>query len=152
MLKIAPAYEDEDVAGLIIQPNYRALKILRRGLVGHCAVCFCFAKGGRVFGISLMIVIGMLFNLVEICAERILGNFLKVDIDCCVNPKTFVHRAIPSHRGNYLLTDVINRVGLPLSVLPAPNHDFFPSRLGALFAADEVKIAHPVERVIARFA
>ena len=107
MLKIAPAYEDEDVAGLIIQPNYRALKILRRGLVGHCAVCFCFAKGGRVFGISLMIVIGMLFNLVEICAERILGNFLKVDIDCCVNPKTFVHRAIPSHRGNYFLTDVI---------------------------------------------
>ena len=152
MLKIAPAYEDQDVAGLIIQPNYRALKILRRGLVGHCAVCFCFAKGGRVFGISLMIVIGMLFNSVEIRAERILGSFLKIDIDCCVNPKALIHRAVPSNCGDYLLADVIDCISLSLSVLPAPNDDFFRSRLGASFAADKVEIAHPVERVIARFA
>ena len=99
-----------------------------------------------------MIVIGMLFNLFEIRAERILGNFLKIDVNGCVNPKAFIHGAVPSDCGDYLLADVIDRVGLSLSVLPAPNDDFFCSRFGASFAADKVEIAHPVERVIARFA
>ena len=98
-----------------------------------------------------MIVIRMLFNLFEIRPERILGDFLKIDVDSRVNPKAFIHRAVPSDCRDYLLADIIDRVGLSLSVLPAPNDDFFRSRLGTSFAADKVEVAHPVERVIARF-
>ena len=151
MLKITSAHEDHDIARIVIQADYRALKIFRGRLVGHGAVCFCFAESGRVLGVSVVIVIGMLFNPVEVCANGILGNLLEIDIDGGTNAKTFVHRAVPSDCSDHLLADVIDRVGLSLSVLPAPDNDFFRSRLGGLFATDKVEIAHPIESVIARF-
>src|SRR4029450_5750006 len=75
VLEIAPAHEHHDVSRLVIEPDHRALKIFRRGLIGSGsgrAVCLCFAKTGCVLGVSLMRIIGMLFNPFEIRADRIL--------------------------------------------------------------------------------
>ena len=149
VLEIAPAYEHQNVARLVIQPDYCALKIFGRGSGWGRAVCF--TKSGCVLGISPMIIVGMLFDPLQIRSEGILSNLLKIDIDCCVNPKAFVHRAIPSHFGNYLLADVIDRVSLSLRVLPAPDDDLFFSGSGTSFAADKIKIAHPIQCVIAHF-
>ena len=150
MLEIASADEDKDVATFVIEPNYCALQILGRGLIGYRPVRFRFAKIRRVFGISLMLVIGMLLGSLKIRAKRTLSDGLKIDIDGGVNAKTFIHRAVPADRGDHLLADVIDRVSLPLGVLPAADDNLFPSCTGASFAADEIKIAHPIERVIAR--
>ena len=99
-----------------------------------------------------MIVIATLLDLFEMSPERILGNLLKIDVDGRVNAIAFVYRAVPSHRRNHLLTDVIDCVGLPLRVLPAADHDLFCARSRASFPADESQIAHPIERVITRLA
>src|SRR5438094_10426401 len=97
-----------------------------------------------------MLVIGMFFDPLKVRAKRMLSDGLKIDVDGRVNAKTFVHRAVPPDRGDHLLADVIDRIGLPLRVLPAPSDDLFRLRTGAPFAADEIKIAHAIERVIAR--
>ena len=75
-----------------------------------------------------MFVIGMLFDLFEVTSHRILGHFLNVDVDCGVNAVAFVDCTIPSHGCDYLLADVINRVSLSLSVLPASDLDLLCSR------------------------
>ena len=150
VLEIASANEDQDIAGLVIESNHRPLKILGGRLIGHGAIGFGFAKTCRVLRISLVLVIGMLFDPLKIRAKRMLSDGLKIDVDGRVNAKTFVHRAVPSDRGDHLLADVIDCVGLPLSVLPAANDNLFPSGTGASFATDEIKIAHAIERVIAR--
>ena len=98
-----------------------------------------------------MVVVSILLNPVEIGPERILSNFLQIDIDGGVDTKAFVHRAVPSDCRDYLLADVIDRVGLSLRVLPIADDDLLRSRIGVLFTADEVKIAHPIERIVAHF-
>src|SRR6267378_5307354 len=99
-----------------------------------------------------MIVIGTLFDSFEIRSQGIFGYLLKIDIDCRVNPVAFVDRAVPSDGCDYLLTNVIDCVGLSLRVLPAPHNDFLAPCVSALFAADKANLAHPIERVVARFA
>src|SRR5581483_10213912 len=79
-------------------------------------------------------------------------DFLEINIDCRVNPIAFVDCAIPSDGCDYLLANVIDRVGLPLRVLPASHYDFLAPCAGVLFAVDKAKLAHPIERVVARFA
>ena len=55
----------------------------------------------------------MFFRLIEMSAQRFLGNFLQIGVDRCVNAKAFIHRAIPADGRDDLLANVINRVGLP---------------------------------------
>ena len=98
-----------------------------------------------------MIVIGSLFDLFEIRSQGIFGNFLKIDVDCRVNPVAFVDCAVPSDGCDHLLTNVIDCVSLPLRILPAPHNNFLASCVGALFAIDKANLAHPIERVVARF-
>src|SRR5207244_11736517 len=92
----------------------------------------------------------MLFDPLKIRAQGIFSDCLKIDIDSGVNAKTLIHRAVPADCGDHLLTDVIDGVGLPLRVLPAPGDDLFRLRTGAPFATEEIQIAHEIERVIAR--
>ena len=150
VFEIAAANQDQDVSSLVIKPNHRALQIFRRWLIGHRAVRFRFAEIRRVIRISLVLVIGMLFDPLKIRAQGIFSDCLKIDIDSGVNAKTLIHRAVPADCGDHLLADVIDGVGLPLRVLPAPGDDLFRLRTGAPFAADEIEIAHAIERVIAR--
>src|SRR6267143_4470598 len=99
-----------------------------------------------------MIVIRTLLDRFEMSPNRILRYLLEIDIDGGVNPKAFVHRSVPSYGGDDLLTDIIDCIRLSLRVLPAANGDLFRSRSGASFAADEAKIAHPIQREVAHFA
>ena len=144
VLEIAPTNQNQDIAGLIINPDHGALEIFRRGLSRRRPVRFRFAKGGGVFGISLMIVIGMLLYPLEVRAERILSHFLKINIDSGVNAKTLILRPVPSDGGDDLLANIIDRVALALRILPAADDDLFGSCAGTSFTADEVKIAHAV--------
>src|SRR4029077_17837109 len=99
-----------------------------------------------------MIVIGTLLDRFEMGPNRILRYLLEIDIDGGMNPKAFVHRPVPSYRSDDLLADIIDCVRLSLRVLPAANGDLFRSRSGASFAADEAKVAHPIEREVAHLA
>src|SRR5207248_9689531 len=111
-----------------------------RWLIGHLAVRFRFAKIRRVFRVSLVVIVGMLLDPLEIRAKGIFGDCLKIDIDGGVDAKTFIHRAVPPDRGDYLLADVIDGVGLPLGVLPAPRGDLFALRTGSPSAAADIEI------------
>ena len=91
----------------------------------------------------------MLLHRFEMSPERILGCLLQIDIDRGVNAKAFVHRSVPSHRGDDLLADIIDGIGLSLGVLPAPDGDLFRSGSGASFSADKSEVPHPVERKVA---
>src|SRR5260370_35197336 len=93
-----------------------------------------------------MIVVGTLLDRFEMSPNRILRYLLEIEIDGGVNPKAFVHRAVPSYRGDDLLADIIDCVRLSLRVLPAANGDLFRSRSGPSFASDEAKVALPVNR------
>ena len=84
--------------------------------------------------------------------QRFFRHLLQIGIDRRVNPKAFVHGAVPADGGDHLLADVIDRVGLSLRILPAADTTIFRLRAGALLAADKAEVAHPVERVIARLA
>ena len=99
-----------------------------------------------------MIVLGMLLDLFEMSPQRIFRHFLEIDVYRCANTKTFVFRAVPSNCSDYLLTDVIDRIALPLCVLPAPGDDLFRSRTSAALTADKSKIAHPIKCEVAHLA
>ncbi len=99
-----------------------------------------------------MIVIGTLLDRFEMSPNRILRYLLEIDIDGRVNAKAFIHRAVPSYRGDDLLADIIDCVGLSLRVLPAADGDLFRSRSCASFTADKAKVAHPIERIVAHLA
>ena len=83
-----------------------------------------------------MIVAGMLFGLIEMLAHRILRCFLKIRVDCRMNAETFVHSAIPPDRGDDLLADVIDCVGLALRILAAAGRHLFGLRTGASITTD----------------
>src|SRR5207249_10144284 len=117
--------------------NDCALQILGRRLIRHCADCLGLPKRGRVSGVSLMIIIGALLDRFEMSPERILRCLLEIDIDGGMNAKAFVHCAVPSHRCDDLLTDIIDCVGLSLRVLPTAADGLFRARSGASFAADD---------------
>ena len=73
----------------------------------------------------------MLFRAIEMRSQRLLGRFLQIGIDRGVNAEAFVHRAVPSHRLDHLLPDVIDRIGLPLRILPVADDDIFGLRCGS---------------------
>src|SRR5207249_10271978 len=59
--------------------------------------------------------------------------------------------AVPAHRLDHLLPDVIDGVCLSLSILPVTDEDIFRLCGGATLAIDETEIAHPAQDDIARF-
>ena len=152
VLEIASAYQHENVTSRVVEANDGALQIFGRGLIRHFTVCLRLAKGSRVSGVSLVIILRTLLNRFEMSTDRILRCLLEIDIDGRVNAKAFIHRAVPSYGRDHLLPDVIDRVRLSLRVLPAPDGDLFRSCSGAPFAADKAEVAHPIERKVAHFA
>src|SRR5262245_6101407 len=92
-----------------------------------------------------MIVLGMLLGLLQVRFERILGCTLEIDVDGRVNAVAFVYRAVPSHRCDHLLTNVIHCVSLALCGLPAADGDLFGAGSCTLFTGDESIVAHPIE-------
>src|SRR5207253_2666175 len=99
-----------------------------------------------------MVIIRPLLDRFEMSPKRILSHLLQIDIDRGANAKTLVHRSVPSYGGNDLLADVIDGIGLSLRVLSVANRDLFRSRRCTPFAADEAKIAHSIECIVADLA
>ena len=98
-----------------------------------------------------MIVTGMLLGLIEVGTQRIFRRLLQVRVDGCVNPKTLVHRPIPTDRLNHFLPDVIDCVSLSLCTLPVAHDQVLRLRFCATLPIDKTKVAHPGEHDVARF-
>ena len=94
----------------------------------------------------------MFFRLIEMIAQRFLGNFLQIGVDRRVNAKALIHRAVPADGRDDLLPNVINRVGLSARALAIAGHDRFSLRARAFFGVDETNVVHPIENKVARVA
>src|ERR1700730_17736386 len=152
VFEIAAAHQHQDGAGFVIEPNDGALQILRRRLTRRRAARFRLAKIRRVLGVGLMIVTGMLLGLIETLAQRFFRHFLQIGINRCVNTEAFVHGPIPSDGCDYLLTDVIDRVGLSPRIWPSADENILGFRRRRFGPVNQTKVSHAIEYVVARFA
>ena len=152
MLKVAPTHENQNPARLVVEANHCALQIFRWRLVRNRAGGFGFAEIRRVFGVRLVIVIGLLLGPLEILTQRFLGDFLQIGIDGGADAEAFIHRAVPADGIDHLLADVIDGVILPLRVLAIADDQLFALRAKPGLIVDQTEVAHPAESIVARVA